>query len=305
MTLGRNAPVVCVGTLLLDAIAVVERLPGEDERVEALASSLAAGGNAANSAITIARLGVDVDFIGVLGDDQVGQTALAELTAEGVGTSGVQVGVGTATATSVVIVCRVTGTRTIITQPARVPDELPAGYQWMHVDKTGYAALKRAGGSPSRVSLDDGNLVSDLDLRLVDLYVPTVATLQARYPGLDPYDAARAALSAGSSQVVATAGSQGSFALSQHEIAFAPPMLITPVSSLGAGDVFHGALVAALVLGRQLNEAIRFANVTAALSCLAVDGHSGVPDRDTVEGHLAELPPALDDPSAAIRALHA
>jgi len=175
----------------------------------------------------------------------------------------------------------------------------------MHLDKTGYAALKRAGGSLSQVSLDDGNPVQGLDLRIVDVYVPTVATLQARYPGLDAYDAARAALAGGTPQVVATAGSQGSFALSQREAAFAPSLRITPVSSLGAGDVFHGALVAALVLGRQPDAAIPFANVTAALSCLAVDGHSGVPDRDTVERHLAELPLVGNDPTAAIRALHA
>jgi hypothetical protein len=51
-------------------------------------------------------------------------------------------------------------------------------------------------------------------------------------------------------------------------------------------------------------EAIRVATVTAALSCLALDGHSGVPDRRTVEEHLTQLPPSPTDTTAAIRALH-
>lgn len=304
MTAPRAVPVVCVGTLLFDAIGLVETLPGEDERVESSASALAVGGNAANSAITIARLGVDVDFVGVVGDDAMGHAAVTALSAEGVGTSGIIVDPEARTASSLVVVCRANGTRTIVTQPAQPPGEIPAGYEWMHVDKVGYAALLAAGGSESRVSLDDGNPVPDLDLALVEVYVPTVATLAARWPDLDPHDAARCALGAGARTVVATAGSQGSFALSDREEAFAGPFSVRPVSSLGAGDVFHGALVAALALSKETPEAIRFANVTAALSCLALDGHTGVPDRRTVEEYLAELPPSPTDTTAAIRALH-
>lgn len=299
------APVACVGTLLLDSVAVVDRLPGEDQRVESTATALVAGGNAANSAVTIARLGVEVDFVGVVGDDLLGRTAVAELAAEGVGTSGVHVDPRVQTSTSLVVVCTDTGTRTIVTRPAPPPPHLPTGHPWLHVDACGYVTLQRAGGSASRVSLDDGNPVPGLDLGLVDLYVPTVATLAVRYPGLDALDAARRARADGASAVVATAGAQGSFALSDSGTAFGPAASIVPVSTLGAGDVFHGALVAALVLGRDHAQAVRFANVTAALSCLALDGHSGVPDRATVEEHLAALPPGPADPVAAIRALHA
>jgi sulfofructose kinase len=50
-----------------------------------------------------------------------------------------------------------------------------------------------------------------------------------------------------------------------------------PVSTLGAGDVFHGALLAAFVRGLALAEALAFANECAALSCRALDGRSAIP----------------------------
>jgi sugar/nucleoside kinase (ribokinase family) len=58
------------------------------------------------------------------------------------------------------------------------------------------------------------------------------------------------------------------------------------LSTLGAGDVFHGALVAAVVRGLPLAEQLAFANVTAALSCRGLDGRSRIP-------RLAELLAAI------------
>jgi sugar/nucleoside kinase (ribokinase family) len=49
------------------------------------------------------------------------------------------------------------------------------------------------------------------------------------------------------------------------------------VSTLGAGDVFHGALLAALVRGLDLTDALTKANAAAALSCRALDGRSAIP----------------------------
>ncbi len=55
-----------------------------------------------------------------------------------------------------------------------------------------------------------------------------------------------------------------------------------PVSTLGAGDVFHGALLAGLVREVPLHEALEFANICAALSCRSLDGRSAVPTLEEV-----------------------
>ena len=62
------ARVVCVGVATLDAIVVVDRVPGRDERVPGLDGRLSGGGVAATAAVALARLGVPVAFAGRVGD---------------------------------------------------------------------------------------------------------------------------------------------------------------------------------------------------------------------------------------------
>ena len=61
------------------------------------------------------------------------------------------------------------------------------------------------------------------------------------------------------------------------------------VSSLGAGDVYHGALLAALVRGRSLADAMRYAAVAAAMSCAGLDGRSAIPYWDDVAPRAADV----------------
>ena len=65
------------------------------------------------------------------------------------------------------------------------------------------------------------------------------------------------------------------------------PAHTSPIlSTLGAGDVFHGALVAAVVKGLTLDQQLAFANVTAALSCRGLDGRSRIPSLAEVEAAM-------------------
>ena len=58
-------------------------------------------------------------------------------------------------------------------------------------------------------------------------------------------------------------------------------------STLGAGDVFHGALLAGLLDGRPLAAAGDFAAAAAALSCRGVDGRSRIPTRTELDLFLS------------------
>jgi sulfofructose kinase len=106
----------------------------------------------------------------------------------------------------------------------------------------------------------------------VALYTPTEAALRERF------GTAEAALAAGAELVVATRGDRGSVAYTRDGgIVEAAPSPVEAVSTLGAGDVFHGALLAFLVRGADLREALAGANRAAALSCRALDGRSAIP----------------------------
>jgi sugar/nucleoside kinase (ribokinase family) len=243
--------IVCVGLATRDTIYAVPRHPGADDRVVATERVVAGGGPAATAAVAAARLGADVRFVGVT-DDEL----------EGVDT----VRVPGRMVESTILVGD--GGRAIVTtepEPFEVPPGALDGAEWVHVDHIGYRSLPP--GHTSRLSVDGGNPIPGLDLERVDLYAPTEASDDGR----------RAKLT------VVTRGANGCVAYADGETIDVPGFPVDAVSTLGAGDVFHGALLACLARGLPLRDALARANVCAALSCRALDGRSAIPTWDELE----------------------
>jgi sulfofructose kinase len=291
MASNQGVEAVFVGAATFDAIALVPRFPGPDQRVVADEVSYAGGGPAATSAVAAARLGVRSAFVGTVGDDANGRAVLDGLEAEGVDVSGVTVAPGVATAASVVIVDRQRGSRAICNRPAPRIDisrgsEAIANTPVVHVDHAGWASVHEARliRDGQLLSVDAGNPIPNFDARSVGLYAPTVEALARLHgQGRTVEELLSIALAQGCDVVVATDGSRGSYALtSDGRSASAPAHSVDVTSTLGAGDVFHGALVAAVVRGLPLGDQLAFANVTAALSCRGLDGRSRIP-------HLPEV----------------
>lgn len=287
---GTTTPVVFVGLATFDAIALVDGLPAADERVVASAVSFAGGGPAATAAVAASRLGVPSAFVGAVGDDEDGRRILLGLSEEGVDISGVRVVPGSSGA-SVVIVERRGGTRIICTRPVPPLDIAPGSAaadliraaQWVHVDHLGWPAVMsllqpRSPNGRPRLSVDAGNPIPDFSPADVELYVPTVEALVRTYGAREPEELVDAALADGAHTVVATRGGDGSLAATRdggrHS---APAVRGDIVSTLGAGDVFHGALLAAVVQEMSLDSALTYANTVAALSCAGLDGRSAIP----------------------------
>jgi sulfofructose kinase len=293
--------VVCIGIATLDAIALVDRLPAPGERMPAVEVRLAGGGVAATAAVTLARLGVPVAFIGRVGDDEAGRWIRSGLADAGVDVGGLRTVAGRSPA-SVVLVDAEGGERSLIPDVRGVPPitltdadiERCAGTRYVHVDQTGYPVVRRLrdAGNASAISLDGGNFVHELRLDTIDLYAPTERALLARYPGVSLVEALGLAIDEGPSRVVATRGSRGAAAIERlpdrsSRMAGVAAFEVPVMSTLGAGDVFHGALLAALLDGQPIDDALRFANAAAGLSCRALDGRSGIPSRREVERLIA------------------
>jgi sugar/nucleoside kinase (ribokinase family) len=245
--------IVCVGLATRDTIYAVPRHPEADGRVVATERVVAGGGPAATAAVAIARLGVDVRFVGVIDGDLEG--------VEVVRVPGRMV-------ESTILVGD--GTRSIVTlepEPFEVPEGALDGAEWVHADHVGYASVRGA----TNLSVDGGNPIPDLDLDGVALYAPTEASDDGR----------RAKLT------VVTRGANGCVAYADGETIEAPGFPIDAVSTLGAGDVFHGALLASLARGLPLRDALTHANACAALSCRALDGRSAIPTWNELERSIA------------------
>jgi sugar/nucleoside kinase (ribokinase family) len=276
--------VVCVGAATLDTIFAVPEHPEPDGRVVASELARAGGGPAATAAVALARLGVPVFLVGAVGDDEAGEAIRAGLDAEGVDVSELRVEPGARSIESTILVQA--GNRTIVTFLGTLgPPELGprarrlcADAAWTHVDQLGYPAVADL---DVRLSVDGGNPIPGLDLTRVQLYGPTEPALR------EAFGDARRALDAGAELVVVTKGAEGATAYTRDATVDAAAAGFEIVSTLGAGDVFHGALLAQLVRGAPLADALAAANAAAALSCRALDGRSAIPTAEELESVLA------------------
>lgn len=290
------ARVVCVGMATLDSVALVDRFPAPDERVIAERLVYAGGGPAATAAVAAARLGVDVELVAATGEDTEGQRLVHDLAAEGVGVTHVRAHPDRPTNASVIISAREQASRAIctrVTPPLTLDDEAARAVlaaDWVHADHIGWPAVQALlAGTPAlrrpRLSVDAGNPVPAPDpVRCdpadTDLYVPTVQRLRDEH-GDAPVE--RLLEACGAPLVVATLGADGSIAReADGTVHRVPGLPVEVVSTLGAGDVFHGALVAAMARELPLPDAMTYAGVTAALSCRGVDGRSAIPGHEEV-----------------------
>lgn len=274
----------------------MDKYPTADERVIAEEISRAGGGPAAVAAVTLSRLGVRSAVVGTIGDDADGKEVLRIFENEGVDTSGISIGT-TATAGSVIVAskefsARAISTRQPVTQAAMndAAKKLIASADWVHVDHVGIKRLDEAGisrGKGPQISFDAGYGVETFDPITVDLFVPTDRQMSLRYPGIDLAVALENDSMKAGNTVVATQGSAGSAGFSPETgLVTAPGFKVEVTSTLGAGDVFHGALVAQLIQGHQLQEAMRRANAVAALSCRGLDGQSMIPTTIELDKYL-------------------
>ena len=292
----RSIQAVCVGVITIDTVASVDKYPGEDERVVAKEISRAGGGPAAVAAVAMSRLGIKSAIVGTVGDDADGKEVLNIFAREGVDTSGISIGTS-ATAGSVIVASKEHSARAISTrQPviqAAMNDaakKLIASAQWLHVDHVGIKRLDEAGisrGKGPQISFDAGYGVETFDPIVVDLFVPTDRQMALRFPGVDLAVALENDSMKAGNTVVATQGSAGSAGYSPETgLVSAPGFKVDVTSTLGAGDVFHGALVAQLIQGHHLQEAMRRANAVAALSCRGLDGQSMIPTTTELNAYL-------------------
>lgn len=291
-----TGPVVFVGAATLDAVAVAPRYPGPDDRQVADRLELAGGGPAATAAVACARLGIRTALVGCVGDDPEGERIRTDLAAEGVDVTALRHMPNARSGMSVVVVAREQGTRAISTRPMaplqldRTAWALVDAASWVHVDHLGWPAVVRRHPNrrPFQLSVDAGNPSPGTSHADVDLYVPTLAALRREH-GEVPVDRLLArVLESGVHAVVATMGPDGCVgARATGERASAPALPVEVVSTLGAGDVFHGALLAAIIRGLTFKDCLAYASAAAGLSCRALDGRSAIPTHAEVASTLA------------------
>lgn len=315
-------PVLCLGDICADliipyAVAVKAKadgisLPGEID-VQA-----AEGGSTANTACAIARLGLPVMFAGTCGNDAYGLMLKAGLEREHVDTS--LLGFDDEKPTQLVLlVLDEKGDRTAFACPAHcgsqhaiTPDRIPADIteriSWLHV--TGMMLREDPAASTQldlmrRCREADVPVSFDVNVRVEALNNPVFAeNLQkARFladvilgsgvdeiPLLagdhDPENAARTLASNGTTVIVRN-GELGADLYRGEDRLHVPAFRVTVADTVGAGDTFDGAYIAACLNGLSSFDAMREANAAAAI-CVSKSSGRASPTREALDAFLKE-----------------
>ncbi|HEX9549009.1 MAG TPA: ribokinase [Acidimicrobiales bacterium] len=303
MTDAQGHDVVVVGSANLDHVALVDRLPDQSATIPATGYFTAAGGKGVNQAVSAARQGVGVAFVGCVGDDAAGLSLRDLLRAEQIDTTGLHclpgeatgialVTVGSGGENTVVVAALANGRMTandveaagLLIDRARVllvQLEIPV--------EAVRAALSRAMAAGVTTVLNPapatGPLPGEL-LALVDVLVPNLveaAALTGRpasgSSGSSGEGMARALVAAGCPTVVVTMGEQGAVMAMKHRVDVVRAHSVDAVDSTAAGDAFCGVLAAGLARNLPLEVALRRATAAGALAT-------------TVRGAVPSLPAA-------------
>jgi sulfofructose kinase len=276
--------VLCVGIATFDHLLLVEKFPEKDERVISIGSSVGFGGPAATAAVTLARLGISSSLAAVIGDDEDGKAILKNLKSEGVDTSLVSIDPSVRTKTATIIISKSEQTRAILVQLSPVSvltlDRSQCDlFDWVHCDHEGVVALQNANihrAASPRLSIDLGYFVQGVTPEDFDLFAPSDRVMRELYPDVEISESVSLLARNANNKVVVAQGSTGAYFADSQTHGLVPAMANQIVSTLGAGDVFHGALLASQIWGTSLQTGTAIANITAGISCQALDGQSGI-----------------------------
>lgn len=280
----------------MDVVAVSEKRPLAGETVLGTSFATVPGGKGANQAVAAARLGADVSMIGCVGDDEYGKAILQNFKENGVHTSNIKVLPEVQSGIAHIVVAEgdnsivvVRGANEFVT-PDCVNDaretiaasDMVLIQQEIPAETVEYTSeLCRQLGIPLMLNPAPARKVSRAVIDAADYITPN----EIEAAGLMEGVRAQELLAMYPGKLVMTEGKSGACYYDGRSIVRVPSFPAETVDTTGAGDTFNAALAVALTEGRDLGEAIRFANRAAAISVTRLGAQGGMPYRE----HLNSL----------------
>lgn len=283
----RAGLVVVVGSVNVDLVVRSDRLPTAGETVIGRRLERHGGGKSANAAVAAARAGARVEFVGAVGDDDLGREARDGLRAAGVGVSHLAAVAGEATGAALIVVAAdgenqiavgaganaaVSAGQVRSAMAGLLPDTgcVLVGTEIAAEAALAAVAAARCAGVPC--VLDAAPVIAGIEAALADgpVLTPNAGECRdlARLAGL-PHDdvptAAAALAGRTGAPVVVTLGGDGLLVLRPDGAATSiAPVAVDVVDTTGAGDTVTGTLAARLALGDDVLTAARAANAAGA-----------------------------------------
>ena len=293
--------VVGIGENSVDLVYRLPMIPGPNGKLAASQHRVSCGGQVATTLAACAAFGLRAAYISTFGDDDNGTRIREALAGARVDTSHSVVR-RAPNRHAVILVDERNGDRTVVwhrdaalaLQVEELPRDAIAAARLVHVDDLDEdtsitaARVAVAAGVPVTSDIDR---VTDRTSQLIDL--STAPIMSAHVPPTltgeqDPERALRKLRTRHAGWLCVTLGADGAMLLEGDRLHRVPALPVTAVDTTGAGDVFRGAFIYALLQSQSPAEILKFACIAAALSC-------------TREGAMTSVPAVSD----VLRVLHA
>ncbi len=297
--------IACLGVLVADLLArPVDGLPPKGRLGLVDRMELHVGGNAANTGIDLARLGVSVATLGKVGADGLGDFMVRTLKDAGVDIRGIARDPTVGTSGSMVLISA-DGERTFIHYLGGNAEYRLEDVNWdalidakiLHV--TGALIMPALDGPPMATLMRQARgrgILTGLDtcwdatgrwaetlgpcLQYADYFLPSISEAQAVSGRKEPKDVALALRDAGVKTVGLKLGEDGCYILSDEGVLRVPAFRCEAVDGTGTGDAWNAGFLTGVLHGWDLERTARFANAMGAQCVQAIGATAGVKSMD-------------------------
>jgi ribokinase len=291
---------VILGSINMDAVARVERLPAPGETVGGRDLAYVPGGKGANQAVAAARFGVPTRLYGAVGDDGHGACLHAFLAQAEVDVTGLATHAGPSGLAMICVaddsenqIVVIPGANAHVVAPASDAcgrGDVALSQLELPIDEVArFLADAKARGACTILNTAPALRGAIALLPLADIVVANETEL-AVYTGRavetapeSVADAARGLIVRADQRIVVTLGAAGLVAVGRDGPALVVPAArVSAVDTVGAGDCFCGVLAGALAEGRAWEEALRLSVAAAGLAVQRAGAASAMPMRDEI-----------------------
>lgn len=296
--------IVVIGSCNTDMVISMDHLPLPGETLIGGEFFMNSGGKGANQAVAAARLGGNVSFIAKVGNDPFGKRALEQYRAEGIDVkhiltdpeqpSGVALIMVDAQGENSIAVASGANAHLTTKDIDNAKEILSRADIVLMQLETPITTVEHAANvakrSGAKVILNPAPAQPLSESLLQNLYILIANETEAEFISgtqiTDMDSVARAAdilCDKGVEKVVITLGSRGAFVKERGNYHQIPGLKVKAVDATAAGDTFCGALCVALAEGKNLTEAVTFANRCAAVTVTRMGAQSSLPYRSEIE----------------------
>ena len=297
--------VMCLGHLTYDTTLQTDSYPDENEKYHLNGKIECGGGPAPNAGYLLRKWGEEVFVAGIVGNDYQGMNIKDEFEAIRVNTEYIDVGIDIHTDASYIIANTKNGSRTILTAKEEThPEyslEIDEPFDLIMLDGNEEdVAIKLLEANPDAISILDAGNLRDGTKKLAPLvkylvcshdYAEDFTGLKIDYKNKKSIEKVYKKMKETySNTLIITLEEAGCYTEIDGKGEIIPSIKVKPVDSTGAGDIFHGAFAYFITHDYSLKDALKYANITGALSTLKVGSRFSMPDLADVLSYEKDNP---------------